>query len=124
MGYRRCLRMAQEDNREPNPQEAQRDGQGAVSQDSPLRELNQEGDARSDRPTASPPTRPELTDEEVSVLCDIGRDGSAKRHKQWVVKSLTERGFVVSSDEPLAPNKLTSRAQQLLSNRGVGLNES
>jgi hypothetical protein len=116
--------MAQEDNREPNPQEAQRDGQGAVSQDSPLRELNQEGDARSDRPTASPPTRPELTDEEVSVLCDIGRDGSAKRHKQWVVKSLTERGFVVSSDEPLAPNKLTSRAQQLLSNRGVGLNES
>jgi hypothetical protein len=43
---------------------------------------------------------PELTDEEVSVLCDIEKDGSTKSHKQSVVQSLIERGFVVSSQEP------------------------
>ena len=37
--------MADEHDREPTPQEAQRDGQSAISQDSPLRELHQEGDA-------------------------------------------------------------------------------
>ena len=35
--------MADEHDREPTPQEAQRDGQSAISQDGPLRELHQEG---------------------------------------------------------------------------------
>jgi len=116
--------MAHDDVREPNPQEAQRDGQSAISQGSPLKELHQEGDANSDRPVGSPLATPELTDEEVSVLCDIERDGSAKPDKQAIVKVRVERGFIVSSEEPLAPVKLTLRAQQLLSKRGVGLNES
>ena len=78
--------MAQHNDREPNPQEAQRDGQGAISQDNPLRELHQEGEAANDRPIGSTPaTTPELTDEEVSVLCDIERDGSTRSHKQPVV---------------------------------------
>ena len=116
--------MADEHDREPTPQEAQRDGQSAISQDSPLRELHQAGDADSDRPVASRPTTPELTDEEVSVLCDIERDGSTKSRKQPVVQSLIERGFIVASEEPLARVKLTALAQQRLSKRGVGLNES
>jgi hypothetical protein len=64
-----------------------------------------------------------LTDEEVSILCDIERDGSTDPHKQ-VLQRLSERGFVVFSEEPLAKVKLTSHAQQLVSQRGVGLNES
>jgi hypothetical protein len=116
--------MADEHDREPTPQEAQRDGQSAISQGSPLRELHQEGDADSDRPVASRPATPELNDEEVSVLCDIERDGSTKSRKQPVVQSLIERGFIVSSEEPLARVKLTALAQQNLSKRGVGLNES
>jgi hypothetical protein len=76
--------MADEHDREPTPQEVQRDGQSAISQD----KLHQEGDADSDRPVASRPTTPELTDEEVSVLCDIERDGSTKSRKQPVVQSL------------------------------------
>jgi hypothetical protein len=116
--------MADEQDREPTPQEAQRDGQGAISQDSPLRELHQEGDVDSDRPVASRPATPELTDEEVSVLCDVERDGSTKCCKQPVVQNLIERGFIVPSDEPLARVKLTALAQQRLSKRGVGLNES
>ena len=83
------------DVREPNPQEAQRDGQSAISQGSPLKELHQEGDANSDRPVGSPLATPELTDEEVSVLCDIERDGSAKPDKRPIFKGLVERGFIV-----------------------------
>ena len=117
--------MAQHNDREPNPQEAQRDGQGAISQDNPLRELHQEGEAANDRPIGSTPaTTPELTDEEVSVLCDIERDGSTHPHKQPVLQHLREQGFVAFSEEPLTKVTLTSHAQQLLSKRGVGLNES
>jgi len=54
----------------------------------------------------------------VNSLCDIERDGSAKSHKKLVIENLTERGFVVSCEEPLARLKLTFRAQQLLSKRG------
>jgi hypothetical protein len=68
----------------------------------PLRELHQEGDVGSDRQVASWPATPELTDEEVSVLCDVERDGSTKSGKQPVVQSLIERGFIVPSEEPLA----------------------
>jgi hypothetical protein len=117
--------MAQHDEREPNPQEAQRDGQGAISQDNPLRELRQDGEAANDRPIGlTPATTPELTDEEVSVLCDVERGGSIHPHKQPVLQRLREQGFVVLSEEPLTKIKLTSHAQQLLSKRGVGLNES
>ena len=81
---------------------------------------HQEGAAHGDRPVASRSITPDLTDEEVSVLCDIERDGSTKSHKQPVVQSLIERVFIV----PLARVKLTLHTQQLLSKRGVGLNES
>jgi len=118
------LVMAKENDRDPNPQQAQRNGQSAISQDNPLRELHQEGDAQSDRPIGSALVTPELTDEEVSVLCDVERDGSTKSDKQPVVQSLIERGFIDSSEGPLAPVKLTPLAQELLSKRGVGLNES
>jgi hypothetical protein len=105
--------MAHDHAREPNPQEVQRNGQSAISQDNPATELHQEGDANSDRPAGLPPASPELTDEEISVLCDIERDRSAKSHQQPMIKNLIKRGFVVSSEEPLAPIKLTLRAQQL-----------
>jgi hypothetical protein len=118
------LVMAKESDRDLNPQQAQRNGQSAISQDNPLRELHQEGNAQSDRPIGSALVSPELTDQEVSVLCDVERDGSTKSDKEPVVKSLIERGFIASSEEPLARVKLTLRAEELLSKRGVGLNES
>jgi hypothetical protein len=107
-------------HREPTPQEAQRDGQGAVAQDNPLRELRQDSEASDQLQAASSPATPELTDAEVSVLCDIGTGGPVRKDKQPVIKSLIERGFIVSGAEPSAPNKLTSRGQQVLSMRGVG----
>jgi hypothetical protein len=52
LGGRGYLFMAKHDDREPKPQEAQRDGQGAISQDSLLTELHQEGEAAMIRRSA------------------------------------------------------------------------
>jgi hypothetical protein len=79
--------MAKESDRDLNPQQGQRNGQSAISQDNPLRELHQEGNAQSDRPIGSALVSPELTDQEVSVLCDVERDGSTKSDKEPVVKN-------------------------------------
>ena len=114
------------DDRHTTPQRAQKNGQSAIAQDAPLRELSQDGDAAGGyRPaTASFTTTPELTNEEVSALCDIGRDGKTKPANQSLVQSLIERGFITSSEEALADLKLTFLAQQTLGKCGVGLNES
>jgi hypothetical protein len=116
--------MTDENGRGTTPQDAQRNGQSAISQDSPLNELRQEGDARGDRPTGARSASSELSDEEVSVLCDIGRDGRAKSADQSLVQRLIERGFATSSGDLLPQLKLTMLAQQILGKRGVGLNES
>jgi hypothetical protein len=108
----------------PTPQEAQRDGQSAISRENPSTELNQEGSAGADASIGRPLSEIELTDEEVSLLCDIERHGSAKPHQLLLAKSLIERGFVFSSDDMLLPLKLTRCAMECLTERGVGLNES
>ncbi len=114
------------DDRDTTPQQAQKDGQSAITQGAPLRELRQDGDAgggyRAAR--ASFTTTPELTDEEVSALCDIGKDGKTKPANHSLVQSLIARGFITSCEEGLADLKLTFLAQQTLGKRGVGLNES
>jgi hypothetical protein len=78
--------LRKKDDREPNPQEAQRNGQSAISQDEPLRELHQEGDAQRDRPIGSTLVTPELTDEEVSILCDIERAGPIKPNRAPIIR--------------------------------------
>lgn len=115
--------MAQKD-REPNPQEAQRDGQSAISQDNPLQELHQEGEGNTHYPVVPPVGTSELTDDEISVLCDIERTGSVMSNKEALLAGLAEGGFITSSDKPLSQLKITSRAQQLLSKREIGLNKS
>jgi hypothetical protein len=114
-------------HREPTPQEAQRDGQGAVAQDNPLRELHQDGEAFGQPQRELSRASRELTDEEVSVLCDIGTGAPVREDRQPVIRNLIERGFIVSGAdgaEPPALNKLTARGQKTLSMRGAGLNES
>ena len=113
-------------DRGTTPHNAQKNGQSAISQDAPLRELRQDGDADGGTRPARKPTRgtSELTNGEVSALCDIGRDGKVKMADQCLLQSLVARGFVTLSEEPLADLKLTFLGQQTLSKRGVGLNES
>ncbi len=76
--------MANADDRDTTPQEAQKNGQSAISQDTPLRELRQDGDARGDRAAKSPSNAtPELSD---------------KRFR-----------FCVTSAETAGPNRPTSQ---------------
>ena len=117
--------MANKSDGKFTPQEVQRDGQSAISQDASLRELHQEGGAAGSKPMSARPTTPELIDEEVAVLCDIERDGSVGSAKQGVVESLAKRGLIDTIFEgSLKRLKLTPHAHQILSERGVGLNES
>ena len=77
-----------------------------------------------DKPPVQVASTPELTDDEVSVLCDIERDGSTKVTKQKVVKSLIDRQLIETAFEgPEERLKVTPQAFQLLTKRGVGLNE-
>jgi hypothetical protein len=117
--------MVKKTDRKLTPQEAQRDGQSAISQDAPLRELHQEGAAAERDPVVQRLSTPELTDEEVAVLCDIEKDGMTGPAKQRVVENLAGRGLIDAVFQgTLKRLKLTSHAHQLLSERGVGLNES
>ena len=65
-----------------------------------------------------------LTDEEISILCDVG-DGQWVREKyRPILVDLVANRFVeVVNDEPTG-YKLTGKATFLLAERGVGLNEA
>jgi hypothetical protein len=65
-----------------------------------------------------------ITDEEISILCDVleGRGGNFSASKKNLLDQLIVKGFVTASDQVSSVNyKLTSKAQQLLAVRGVGL---
>ena len=65
-----------------------------------------------------------VTDQEIAILCDVmeGWGANLNEDKRKVLDQLIAKGFVVSADqESAAKYKLTSKAQQLLAERGVGL---
>jgi hypothetical protein len=124
-GHPSSVVMARNYDSELTPQQVQRDGQSAISQDAPLRELHQEGASTDDEPAVQRPLTPELTDEEVAILCDIEKDGTTKPVKQQIIECLAGRGLIDTVMEgSLKRLKLTPDAQRLLSECGVGLNES
>ena len=66
-----------------------------------------------------------MTDDDVAVLCDIEKDGSTRPTKREVVESLINRQLIEPAFEgPVERLKVTPHAFQLLTKRGVGLNES
>jgi hypothetical protein len=115
--------MANKHDSEVTPQQVQRNGQSAISQEAPLRELHQEGAA--DERSVQVASTPELADDEVAVLCDIEKDGSAKPTKREILESLIERQLVeVAFEGSVRRLKVTPHAFRLLTKRGAGLNES
>jgi hypothetical protein len=65
-----------------------------------------------------------ITDEEISILCDVleGRSGNFSASKSNLLDQLIVKGFVTASGQASSVSyKLTSKAQQLLAERGVGL---
>jgi hypothetical protein len=66
-----------------------------------------------------------LSDQEIAILCDVGGGGKVSDAHKHLLTGLIANGFVeVSSDETSTKYKLTAKAQQILSERGLGLNES
>jgi hypothetical protein len=117
--------MADKRDSELTPQQVQQNAQSAISQDAPLRELHQEGAASGHQKAVKRTSVPELTDEEVSVLCDIEKGGSARPSKREVVERLTLRQLIeVVFEGAFERRQLTPLAQRLLADRGVGLNEA
>jgi hypothetical protein len=62
-----------------------------------------------------------LKDEEVAVLCDIAQSIAFADDKQGQIDRLIVEGYV-SKDGDLY--ELTPKAEKILSDRGVGLNEA
>jgi hypothetical protein len=74
-----------------------------------------------------PPTADaELSDADISLLCDIGDSFPAtpSAEKLAQLKRLIERGFVEPAAKPPAKYQLTAKATKILTERGVGLNEA
>jgi hypothetical protein len=111
---------------EPTPQEVQRDGQGAVSQENPALELDQSGEADAATGQKVDLRTPELGDQEVSILCDIGAGQPLKPKDNALLDGLVRKGFVRPAETGGAspPYALTAKAQQLLAERGAGLREA
>ena len=65
-----------------------------------------------------------ITDREIAILCDVleGWGANLNVDKRKILDQLIAKGFVVPADqESPAKYKLTSKAQHLLAERGVGL---
>jgi hypothetical protein len=66
----------------------------------------------------------DLSDEEIALLCDVleGHGANLNADKTKILDQLIAKGFVVATDQESPEEyKLTSKAQQLLAERGVGL---
>lgn len=72
----------------------------------------------SDEQAATP-----LSDDQIAVLCDVGDSTPLRDRKRPYLDELIARGFLEKA-EPPAEYKLTAKAQQFLTERGVGLNEA
>ena len=61
------------------------------------------------------------TDQQIAVLCDIGQSAQFDADKARQVQDLLAAGYVERDGDLY---KLTKRGEQLLTDRGAGLNES
>jgi hypothetical protein len=61
------------------------------------------------------------TDQQIAVLCDLGQAAQFEPDKLRVVDDLIAQGLAERRGELF---KLTKRGERLLSERGVGINES
>jgi hypothetical protein len=107
------------------PRDAQKGGQGAISEKDPTLELDESGGSRRDVkiPQGSLPSS-SLSDQHIAILCDIG-DGHAVTGKyKRILDELVADGFLQPANDEAVGYKLTGKAQNLLAQRGAGLNEA
>ena len=85
--------------------------------------MSQNSEAAKPHTNGSP-----LSNAEIALLCDIGTSSPAEADadKTRSLQRMIAEGFVEPAGETQAPAKylLTAKAQKLLAERGVGLNEA
>lgn len=62
-----------------------------------------------------------VTNDQIALLSDIGQSGAVYDAKRGEVERLVAEGYVAKQGDLCA---LTPRAQKILAERGLGLNES
>jgi hypothetical protein len=71
----------------------------------------------------------ELSNEQISLLCNIGDNARPLTHLHDAMKSdlelLIRQGYAeLAQDQPASPYRLTAKGTAFLSERGAGLNEA
>jgi hypothetical protein len=65
------------------------------------------------------------TDQQIATMCDIARSGGGdlKSERLPDVLALIDAGYLHRSDDSIERYALTDKGQELLDDRGVGVNE-
>ena len=71
----------------------------------------------------------ELSDDQISLLCNIGDKARSTPGPQDTMRSdlemLLTKGYVeAADDQSVSPYRLTAKGMELISKRGAGLNEA
>lgn len=109
------------------PRDAQKGGQGALSEAQPEIALEQDALPTEDVPPPVHEIRNGLTDNQISLLCGIEeRDLSALTgDKKRDLEHLLSKGYVARSEQRAVTHfRLTAKGVEFLGKRGAGLNEA
>ena len=107
------------------PHDAQKGGQGAISECDPTLELDESGGNRHNvkQPQGRLPSD-SLSDQHIAILCDLGEGRVVSGKHKRILDDLVADGFLQSASDETVGYKLTGKAQNLLAQRGAGLNEA
>jgi hypothetical protein len=108
-----------------SPEEAQECGQGGVDPKRPDLAVVQ-GERQAVDPEAARMPQGGLTNEEISLLCDIGERKNLDSTPRALVDTLKAKGYIEPASHPGrgVTFQLTQKAQQFLLERGAGLDEA
>lgn len=107
------------------PRDAQKGGQGALSEAHPEIALGQDAFPTEDVPPPGHEVRNGLTDEQISLLCGIDEHnlGALTGDKKRDLERLLSEGYVARSEKRAVTDfELTAKGIDFLSKRGAGLN--
>ncbi len=108
-----------------SPREAQKGGQGGVDPAHPDLTVDRV-DSQAVDAKAAPMPEDGLSNEEISLLCDIGERRALDSTRTAAIDKLRAKGYIEPASDPGqgAVFHLTRKAQEFLLERGAGLDEA
>ncbi len=109
-----------------SPRDAQKGGQGALSEDHPETPLQQDAAQSREAPPRSEVTRG-LSSGQIALLCEVEARDSSKvmGDKRRDLDQLLSEGYISSDDSrPNTRFRLTAKGLDFLGKRGAGINEA